>query len=69
MRNRKKAALLSKECVACGCCAKSCPLGAISIYRGLHALVDGNICAGCGKCEIVCPAQIISVVLGEAAAC
>lgn len=67
MGNLKKAALLSKECVACGCCAKSCPLGAVSIYGGLHALVDKNKCAGCGKCEIVCPAQVISVVSEEVA--
>ena len=66
---QEKAAVISKECVACECCAKSCPLGAISIYRGLNALVDGNKCAGCGKCEIVCPAQVISVVFKEVAAC
>lgn len=69
MVSRKKAALLSKECVACGCCAKSCPLGAISIYRGLHALIDGNKCAGCARCEAACPAQVISLVLEEIAAC
>ena len=69
MGNRKKAALIAKECVACGCCAKSCPMDAISVYRGLHALVDENKCAGCGRCEIACPAQIISVGLGEVGAC
>lgn len=69
MGNRKKAVLISTECVACGCCAKSCPLGAISIYKGLYALVDGNKCAGCGRCETACPAQVIFVVSEEAAAC
>ncbi|MGI6668150.1 MAG: 4Fe-4S binding protein [Acetivibrionales bacterium] len=38
MANKKKAALLTDECVACGCCVKSCPMGAISIYKGLHAI-------------------------------
>ncbi|HHV10926.1 MAG TPA: 4Fe-4S binding protein [Clostridiales bacterium] len=31
MKGRKKAILDAKECVACGCCAKSCPLNAMSI--------------------------------------
>jgi ferredoxin len=65
MGNRKKTASVSTECVACGCCVKSCPLGAISIYKGMHASVDANRCAGCGKCSDVCPAQVISVSAKE----
>lgn len=59
---KKKAVVLSKECVACGCCVKACPREAISIYKGLYAVVDTTKCIGCGKCAITCPAQVISIV-------
>ena len=41
MRLSKKVAAVSNECVACGSCEKVCPLGAISIFRGLYALWIG----------------------------
>ena len=65
MRLSKKLAVVSKECVACGCCEKICPLGAISIFRGLYAQVDTDKCIGCGKCEKVCPASVISMIKRE----
>ena len=37
---RKKAIIPQNECVACGCCEKVCPMGAISIYKGVYAKVD-----------------------------
>lgn len=58
---RKKASVLQKECVACGCCVKVCPLGAISIHKGIYAQVDTDKCVGCGKCAKECPASIICV--------
>ena len=61
MGRSKKAVVLTRECVACGCCEKSCPLAAIRVYRGLYALVDTNQCVGCGRCETACPAQVISI--------
>lgn len=57
----KKVAVISKECVACGCCVKVCPLGALLIDRGLSAVVAEEKCVGCGKCVAACPAQVISV--------
>ena len=45
---KKKANIDQNICVACGCCMKVCPLGAISIYKGLFAQVDANKCVGCG---------------------
>ena len=63
-RTRMKA-IISKECVACGCCVRSCPLGAIRVHKGMYALVDAR-CVGCGHCERDCPAGVIS--LGEAEA-
>ncbi|HHW70738.1 MAG TPA: 4Fe-4S binding protein, partial [Clostridiales bacterium] len=28
----KNVAVVSKECVACGCCENTCPLNAISVF-------------------------------------
>lgn len=64
--SRKKAMVLS-ECVACGVCEKVCPLNAISIFRGMYALVDERRCVGCGRCAKGCPAQVISIGEKEAA--
>jgi ferredoxin len=61
MVKAKKAAFISKECVACGTCIKVCPLHALSIYKGTIAVVDLSKCVGCGKCAKVCPANVIIV--------
>ncbi len=65
MRLSKNLAIVSKECVACGSCVNVCPLGAISIFKGLYAQVDAYKCIGCGKCEKVCPASVITIVEWE----
>lgn len=57
----KKRAVVTRGCVACGYCAKVCPLGAISIVKGMYAKVDESCCVGCRKCAIVCPAHIIEI--------
>lgn len=64
MSNKKKA-VIGKNCVACGSCIDICPLGAISIYKGLYAKVDKEKCVGCGKCEMACPAGIINISKSE----
>ncbi len=46
----KKYAVIGKNCVACGCCVKVCPLGAVSVWKGVTAVVDDSVCVGCGKC-------------------
>ncbi len=56
---RKKAIILQSKCVACGSCLKRCTKGAISIIKGVYAIVDDQKCVGCGLCENVCPASII----------
>lgn len=62
---QKKFATVSKECVACGCCMKVCPLKAISIPTGIRAQVDSSKCVGCGKCAVACPAQTITIIQRE----
>ena len=58
----KKLAHIDKECVACGACAKGCPMRAISVYKGLNAVVDESKCVGCGKCAETCPAGVITIM-------
>ena len=58
----KKIAVVSRDvCVACGACVKVCPRGAISVWRGCHAVVDEAKCVGCGLCAKVCPAGCITL--------
>ena len=57
----KRIARVGRECVACGCCVKVCPKGAISIVRGVVARVEEGKCVGCGKCAGVCPAAVITM--------
>lgn len=57
----KKAFVNRKLCVACGCCQKVCRLGAISIPKGVYAIIDEKKCVGCGMCAKECPASVIEV--------
>ena len=58
----KKLAFVDQAvCVACGVCMKTCPKGAISIYRGCYAVVNAEKCVGCGLCGRTCPAGVITV--------
>lgn len=58
-RKRRRAVVDEKNCVACGCCVKVCPLSAIRIWRGTRADVDPERCVGCGRCAKECPASVI----------
>lgn len=64
MAKSKNIAFVSKDCVACGCCAKVCPLEAVSVYKGMYAAVNEQKCVGCGKCAKACPAAVISIIPG-----
>lgn len=64
-RKRKNAVVHTAQCVACGCCAKACPLSAIEIYKGIYALVNKEKCVGCGKCAKECPASVIEIKEAE----
>ena len=59
VKPKKKAHVLQNECVACGTCVKACPKNAITVYKGIYAVVDESLCTGCTKCMKVCPASVI----------
>lgn len=61
IRKKRKASVDSRLCVACGCCVKVCPLGAIHVEGGMWARVDQEKCVGCGKCAKECPASVIEI--------
>lgn len=60
-KKRRKAIVDQKTCVACGCCVKVCPVGAIEIWKGIAAQVNPEKCVGCGKCAKECPASVIEI--------
>ena len=61
VKKKRKAFVERKNCVACGCCIKVCPLGAIQIFNGIWAQIDFEKCVGCGKCAKECPASVIEI--------
>jgi len=67
MITTKKKAEIAHQCVACGSCVKICPLNAISIHKGIKAVVNEQKCVGCGKCVAACPAAVICIVEMEGA--
>ena len=58
-KHHRRTAKIGADCVACGCCVKVCPLGAIEIVRGVAAQIDRERCVGCGRCARECPASVI----------
>ena len=50
---------ITDECIACGACAGSCPVNAISEGDGKY-VVDAGACIDCGACEGECPTGAIT---------
>ena len=61
VRKKRKASVDSRLCVACGCCVKGWPFGAIYVGDGMWAQVNLEKCVGCGKCAKECPASVIEI--------
>ena len=53
------ARVISDECISCGACAVTCPVGAIAEGDGKY-VVDPDACIDCGACEDGCPVGAIS---------
>jgi uncharacterized protein (DUF362 family)/Pyruvate/2-oxoacid:ferredoxin oxidoreductase delta subunit len=48
-------------CVACGRCAKACPMSAIAFTIGQRPVLNGPLCVGCCCCHEVCPVNAIEI--------
>lgn len=59
--SKRYASVYENQCVACGTCIKVCPKDAISIPKGIFAIVNSLQCIGCGFCAKACPASVIAI--------
>ncbi len=58
---KKRFAVASNLCVACGTCLKKCPKNAMSVTDGVRVRIDLEKCVGCGLCVKICPASVIEI--------
>ena len=54
--------VITDECVACGACADTCPVGAISGESKKPFVIDQSKCIKCGACLSNCPFHAIKEV-------
>ncbi len=45
---------ITDECISCGACSESCPIGAISEGDSQY-VIDADACIDCGACAGTCP--------------
>ena len=51
--------VITDECVACGACESTCPVGAIVLDEAKGIYVINDECVDCGACEDGCPVGAI----------
>ena len=51
---------IGDDCISCGACAGSCPVGAISEGEGKF-VIDADACIECGACAGGCPVGTIEM--------
>ncbi len=50
--------VISSDCISCGSCEATCPVGAISAGDSKYEISDS--CVDCGACVSSCPVSAIS---------
>ena len=50
---------ISDDCIGCGACADTCPVGAISEKDG-KMVINADECLDCGACAGTCPIEAIA---------
>ncbi len=50
---------ITEKCIACGRCAKVCPVKCISGEKKQRHVIDTARCIKCGSCEKVCPVSAV----------
>lgn len=51
--------VIDDKCIACGACADSCPVSAISSGDEKY-VINADECLSCGACADTCPQEAIS---------
>lgn len=50
---------INDQCIQCGACEGTCPVGAIAAGDGTY-VIDADACVSCGACADGCPAGAIA---------
>lgn len=59
MEVRTMAYCIGEDCISCGACESTCPVGAISMGDDKY-VIDADKCIDCGSCAAGCPVSTIT---------